>query len=272
MILVDGTESGRVDAADRGLAYGDGVFRTVRVKNGIAQHWGRQRAKLAADCRALGIEFPSQILEPELERMCAAEPDCALKIVITRGSGERGYRYVSGAPVTRILLSAPLPDHSQHGDNGVSVRLCRLKLAHQPALAGVKHLNRLENVLARAEWTDPGVAEGILCDLQGCVIGGTMTNLFIVKHGRLETPSVQCCGVAGVTRDRVIEAAGRHDVVCKVTMLMMRDVLDADEVFLVNSLAGAWPVSDIEGAPRTVGPLTRQVQNWLQQEDNAQMA
>lgn len=274
MILVNGNETGVVAAADRGLAYGDGVFRTLLVRNGAPQQWPRQRAKLGFDCAALGIAMPEKgSLEQDVTRVCRANRDCALKVIVTRGIGERGYRYAENRVPTRIVLSAPLPSYPpSYAEAGVKVRLCRLQLAHQPALAGIKHLNRLENVLARAEWTDPSIAEGIICDAHAHAIGGTMTNLFIAKNGALVTPGLERCGIAGVTRDRVIDAAARHDAACEVTILSWDDVLAADEIFLVNSLLGVWPVRDIEGETRAPGPLTRAVQSWLNQEDDAKAA
>jgi 4-amino-4-deoxychorismate lyase len=273
MILVNGVETAVVQAADRGLSYGDGVFRTLAVRHGLPQHWPRHYAKLASDCEAIKLQCPDAVLlAQEVSRVCVAEPDCALKVVITRGVGERGYRYEDTVP-TRILLTAPLPKYPQtYAEFGVKVRLCRLKLAPQPATAGVKHLNRLENVLARAEWSDSGIAEGILCDIDGNVIGGTMTNVFVVKDATLATPSLHRCGIGGLTRGRLIESAARHGAACDVTTLAWSEVVAAEEVFLVNSLIGVWPVRDIEGHSYPVGPLTRAAQKWLKQEDDAQMA
>jgi 4-amino-4-deoxychorismate lyase len=274
MILVNGVETGLVQAADRGLSYGDGVFRTLAVRHGVPQHWSRHYAKLCSDCEAISLRCPDAVLlAQEVSRVCAVEPSCALKVVITRGVGERGYRYGEDTVPTRILLTAPLPKYPQtYAEFGVKVRLCRLKLAPQPAMAGVKHLNRLENVLARAEWSNSGIAEGILCDIDDNVIGGTMTNVFVVKNTMLATPSLHRCGIGGLTRDRVIEGAARHRARCEVTTLAWSEVIAADEVFLVNSLIGVWPVRDIEGRTYSVGPLTRAAQNWLKQEDDAQMA
>ncbi len=265
MTLVNGVDTDAVKAADRGLAYGDGVYRTVRVRDGAPDAWSRHVAKLASDCRALGLSFPAEpLLREDVLRICREQPQCVLKIIVTRGITERGYRYDRTAQPTRIVLSAPLPDYPvSYTEAGVHVRLCRLKLSHQPALAGVKHLNRLENVLARAEWSDANIVEGLLCDGDGNVIGGTMTNVFVVKNGVLATPRLDRCGVAGVTRDHVIEAAARHDIFCDVTVLPWQDVLNAEEVFLVNSLAGVWPVCSIQGEPRTPGPLVRAARTWL---------
>jgi 4-amino-4-deoxychorismate lyase len=274
MILVNGAPKGEVSAMDRGLAYGDGVFRTFRARRGRPLHWARQFAKLARDCAALGISPPAaETLERDVVTACAGEADCAIKIIVTRGAARRGYAYAPGAVPTCIVLGEALGDRAAvHAESGVSVRLCALRLSHQAALAGVKHLNRLENVIARAEWSDPAIAEGILLDLEGQVVGGTMTNVFVVRSGIVMTPPLDRCGVAGVTRDRVIEAARALSLSCSVRALSWADVLDSEEAFLVNSLAGVWPVRAIEGVERTPGRVTRAIQRALCEEDDAQVA
>lgn len=270
MVLVNGVLDAGVCAFDRGLAYGDGVFRTLLVRGGVARHWLRHYAKLASDCATLGLNCPSAaVLTDELAQVCKAEPHCVVKIMITRGVGHRGYRYEPSIAPTRIVLSAPLPDYPQsYASTGVRVRHCKMRLAAQSALAGVKHLNRLENVLARAEWSDPAIAEGLLSDTHGNVIGGTMTNLFIAQAGTLRTPRLDACGVAGVTRERIMDSARANGTRCEITSFPWDDVLHADEVVLVNSIAGAWPVCEIEGQARAVGPLARKIQHWLKAGDD----
>ena len=266
MILVDGVPTAAVHATDRGLGYGDGVFRTMRVRGGIALQWARHYAKLASDCSAIGIRCPAQaLLAQEIERTCdGATPEHTVKIVVTRGAGPRGYAYADDLQPTRLVYSAPYAAYPpEYASAGVCVRRCRLTLAVQPALAGIKHLNRLENVLARAEWSDPALAEGLLCDAAGNLIGGTMTNVFIAKDGALSTPALTRCGVAGVTRDRVIDAAHAHGVACSIRDIGWDELSGAEEVILVNSLAGAWPVREIDGVALKPGPVVRTLQKWL---------
>jgi 4-amino-4-deoxychorismate lyase len=269
MMLVNGVEDSKVSAADRGLAYGDGVFRTLAFRGGVPRHWALHYAKLAADCAAIDLPCPDEpLLLDDIHRVCDAARDCALKIVVTRGTGARGYRHPSHVEPTRIVSSGPLPDYpASYSREGVRARRCRIRLAEQPALAGVKHLNRLENVLARAEWDDPDIAEGLLCDAGGNVIGGTMTNVFIATRGVLATPRLDCCGVAGVTRSRVLDAARGEGVPIHVAHLPWDEVLRADEVILVNSLAGAWPVREIEERTWQVGPFARMLQTWIGRDD-----
>lgn len=274
MILVNGVVSAEVSALDRGLAYGDGAFRTFPARRGAPLHWQRQYAKLAQDCAALSIPPPSaDLLCAEVKTACGETDNAAVKIVITRGSGPRGYRQEAGAAPTRIIYADPYggvdPAAREHG---VKVRVCATRLSHQPALAGVKHLNRLENVLARAEWSDPEIAEGLMCDAEGNIIAGTMTNVFIVMGDVLATPRLDRCGVAGVTRDRVLEAAIRLDIPCAAMTCTSRDLVRAQEVFLVNSLVGIWPVRELDGQARAPGAVTHALQAALAEEDDAQMA
>ena len=270
MIFVDGMADAAVRATDRGLAYGDGVFRTLLVRSGVAGQWRRQYAKLAADCASLRIRCPSpSALADELRDACDGSAEHVAKIIVTRGNGARGYAYADDLEPTRIVIATPrVPYPAAYTAAGVRVRKCSMTLADQPALAGIKHLNRLENVLARAEWSDADVAEGLLCDARGNAIGGTMTNVFIAKGGALATPALGRCGVAGVTRECVIDAARAHGVACEVRDVPWVELLAADEVILTNSLAGAWPVREIDGDMREPGPLARAIQSWLSADDS----
>lgn len=265
MNLVNGVADAAVSARDRGLAYGDGVFRTFPLRDGKPVLWQRQYAKLARDCQALTIECPaSSILERDLALIAASEPDCVVKIIVTRGDSARGFAMPVDAAPARVVLSSPLPQYpASHQELGVRVHLCRLRLAAQPALAGVKHLNRLENVLARAEWSDPAIAEGLMCDADDNVVGGTMTNLFACKDGKLFTPDLTRCGVSGVMRELVIELARAHGMACQTAPVGIDELLAADELFVVNSVIGLWPVAALDRKTWTVGTASGQMLHWI---------
>jgi len=239
MILVNGHPADAVDALDRGLAYGDGVFRTLRTQAGRPLWWRDQVAKLAADCAALMLACPDEAgLHAEVCRVAEAG-EGVVKIVLTRGAGARGYAPPVGQTGTRIVLSAPLPAYAQaDAADAISARWCALRLARQPRLAGIKHLNRLENVLARAEWDDPAIFEGLLCDDRGAVIGCVMSNLLVMKGGELYTPDLSECGVAGVARTRLLRAAARLGIPTHIDRLTPAAILAADEVMICNSVIG----------------------------------
>ncbi|MGH8637722.1 MAG: aminodeoxychorismate lyase [Burkholderiales bacterium] len=269
MILVDGLVSEALSALDRGLAYGDGVYRTMRAESGRVLHWPRHHRKLEHDCARLGIAcLAAPVLSADIARILRAEPDCVLKIIVTRGQGGRGFAPPMHTEPTRVVASFPLPPPPQDCDeHGVRVRWCSTRLAAQPALAGVKHLNRLENVLARSEWTDPTIAEGIMLDAGGDVVEGTMSNVFILEQGRLITPALERCGVAGVQRERLIALAERICRGCEVGSVSPQRLLAADQVYLLNSVIGAWWVSALEARTWKRSELTPVLQSALRADD-----
>lgn len=270
MILVNGGVSDNVTVSDRGLAYGDGVFRTLPVHRGRPAAWRYQLRRLEHDCRALGIPCPAEtILHAEVGRVSEGQRECAVKIIVTRGPGQRGYAPPREPQPSHIVMSVPLPVYpDEYTESGIKARLCSLRLGLQPRLAGIKHLNRLENVLARQEWDDPYIAEGVLLDAEGNVIGGTMTNLFVVQNGSLATPDLTRCGVAGATRDRVFAYAAARGAACRVSPLRLNEVLQADEVFLANSLIGIWQVRELADRSWAPGAVTRQIRRWLDEESD----
>lgn len=265
MVLVNGLQTDLLNVHDRGLAYGDGVFRTLRVSRGKALCWQRHYVKLQADCQVLGLFCPNYpLLCKEINLVAAANPESVLKIIITRGSGPRGYRVTDEMQPTRIIMAESLPDYPpSYHEHGVSLRVCDLRLSLQPRLAGIKHLNRLENVMARQEWNDVSIAEGLLLDGEGYVIGGTMTNLFMLKDNELWTPDLTRCGVAGVQRKRVLERAAASGIPSVERNILLEQLLQADEIFLTNSVIGVWQVREIGQSRWKKGVFTPKVRNWL---------
>ncbi|KAB2319079.1 aminodeoxychorismate lyase [Betaproteobacteria bacterium SCN1] len=249
MKRVNGQPAEHLDLSNRGLAYGDGVFRTLRATAGRLLWWSDHAARLAADCAALGLACPDADLLRADACAVAGNADCVVKLILTRGGATRGYAPADGA-VTRIAMAAPLPPHAQAGAlPDVRVRLCDLRLGRQPRLAGVKHLNRLENVLARAEWQDPAIFEGLLCDASGWLVGGTMSNLFWVTQGILHTPELDQCGVAGVARARLLRAADRLGIPVRLGHWPPEALQAADEVLICNSLMGVRRVAMLDATP-----------------------
>ena len=234
-ILVNGEASTRVGVLDRGLAYGDGVFRTLRIEGGKPRWWQDHFSKLEADCRTLGMTCPGlDVWELDLSRLVLPVSGI-LRLTVTRGEGPRGYAPPAAATPTRIVAIWKWMPPDTSGA-GLQVRVCGLRLGHQPALAGVKHLNRLENVLARGEWQDPAIREGILLDQGGLVVSGVTSNLFLWQHGRLRTPRLDRCGVAGVARGRLMDLAVRAGYGVEETEITLGDIYAADELMFTNSL------------------------------------
>ncbi|HUO44516.1 MAG TPA: aminodeoxychorismate lyase [Burkholderiales bacterium] len=265
MNLINGIAGDTISLHDRGWNYGDGVFRTLVLRDGRPCLWPRHYAKLHDDCRRLRIACPeSSLLEQDLRRLTAQQPDCVVRITVTRGAAERGYAIPPDVAPTRVVAAAPLPVFpAEYRSHGIRAHFCHTRLAIQPALAGIKHLNRLENILARAEWNDPEIAEGVVCDTDGNVISGTMSNLFAVFGSDLATPDVSRCGVAGVQRQRVLELAGANGIPARVATFDYERLLEADEVFIVNSVFGIWQITALGSRTWRSGTLTPQFRQWL---------
>jgi len=268
-MLVNGKPGNSISIRDRGLLYGDGVFRTLRAIKGKALHWPLHYLKLQRDCTALGMPCPDEaLLCAELDQVLAQHPDGVLKLIVTRGEGARGYTPSAAVTPTRIWDFSSLPDYPpEWTTQGIKARICSLRLPAQPRLAGIKHLNRLENVLAAAEWNNPEIAEGLLLDADGNVIEGTRSNLFMVSQGQLVTPDLSRCGVAGIQRERVMAWALQHGVTLRVRDVGLEDALQADELFLVNSVIGLWPVRELEQSRWSHFPVAAQIRHGLDQQD-----
>jgi 4-amino-4-deoxychorismate lyase len=269
--LVDGVPAEAINVMDRGLHYGDGVFRTLRLEAGLPVWWGDHYRKLRADCLVLEIDPPvEQDLLGDLERLASPGGNGIAKIMVTRGVGGRGYAVRAGMASSRIVsLHAAANYPADEPEGGATARLCTLRLGYQPRLAGVKHLNRLENVLARMEWSDPAIAEGLLLDVADRVVEGVMSNLFMQRDGRLITPDLMRCGVAGVARERLMRAAARHGVEVEVRDVALEELSRADALYLTNSLIGVWRIARVQGLTWQPKSDTYPLQNWLDEEAEA---
>jgi 4-amino-4-deoxychorismate lyase len=266
-VLINGNATAVISVQDRGLLYGDGVFETLAVINGCIPLWPHHLQRLITGCRRLKIPEPdAAILHAEATQLMRGLSRAILKIIITRGTGVRGYALPEPSNPTRILQLSAWPTESiALWRSGVRVRHCQTQLAHQSHLAGIKHLNRLEQVLARAEWTDPAITEGILCDHAGNVIEAVAHNLFLVKAGTLYTAELNLCGVAGVMRKIVLELAASLGINAVITNISLAMLHQAEEVFLSNSIHGLWPIRQIDHDIYPVGPITRQLSEQIQQ-------
>lgn len=268
MILVNGTESDSVPASDRGLQYGDGLFETLPLIDGRPLCLERHLRRLIDGCKRLRIPPPERDqLLAGIQRVGADVELGVLKIIVTRGNAGRGYRPPASSVPTSIISSHPWPAYSPELEEiGVAVRTCSTRLGLNPTLAGLKHLNRLEQVMARSEWEDEGIHEGLMLDAEGLLISGIMSNLFILRAGVLITPDLTRAGVNGVMRSLVMEAADEAGICSKVVPVSTSMLERADELFLCNSLIGIWPVRELDGARYTVGPVTHRLRailsNW----------
>jgi len=277
MILVDGEVKDQISTLDRGLAFGDGVFETLRVQHGQVRFWQAHWKRLEQGCHSLGIPLNINIFQKEAKMLLESceDKNAILKLILSRGCGGRGYTPPKQPNPTRIAQLHPWPgDYASPALEGIIAWRCQHPLSRNRRLAGIKHLNRLDQVLASAELPSD-VREGLMFDDAGQLIEGTRSNVFLVQSGELMTPSLEAAGVAGVMRAELLKLAAGLGIPTHARALDETALLTADEVLVCNSVLGIWPVTSLlagsTGAARTelrrwpIGPLTRQLQqalNW----------
>ena len=258
----DGQLLAAAEASDRGLEFGDGLFETVAVVGGRPRLLEAHLARLAGGCARLAIPVPAAAtLRAEILAAAAVPGTGIVKLIVTRGAGGTGYAPAAGAPPRRYLEALPpRPRPAEWAEAGVAIRLCATRLAEQSLLAGLKHLNRLEQVLARGEWSDPAIAEGLMLDVHGRLVCGTMSNVFIASDPEILTPALERAGVAGVMRGALIAAFRAAGMRVTVRDIDPAELETAREVFLTNALIGAWPVRSLGERHWPAGPCARRAQ------------
>jgi 4-amino-4-deoxychorismate lyase len=265
-VLLNGSPAQQVSPFDRAVHFGDGLFETIACRSGRPRFLSLHLERLLLGCQRLGIE-PGNLDEVRAEvRSLAREVDNSIvKVILTRGTAlARGYRVTGREKAMRITFRyAWPPETATESQDGVRVRTAKLRLGENPALAGLKHCNRLEQILARQEWTDPGIAESLLFSSSGRLVSGTMSNVFIVEGSRLRTPRLDLCGVAGVMRRVVLREAERAGISVQEDVLGVEDVHKASELFLTNARIGLWPLRELDGRALQPGGTTRRLQQIM---------
>ena len=274
-MLINGKQSNSIAATDRGLAYGDGLFSTIKVEWGRVQLWDfhLQRLQLGAQ-RLFFPDVDWSLLTDEVQSLAETindKPEAVIKIILTRGTGGRGYSSKGCVEPLRILSCHDFPDfYKQWQDEGIKVILCQQKLAINPQLAGLKTLNRLEQVLIKHELEQQQAVEGIVCDTNGSVIEACTANIFIYLDNQWLTPKLDACGVAGVKRRQVMESAKQAGITVSEVNLTVNDLLNAQAVCLTNALMGLVPVKQFQSHtyPKSGFSLIHRLQALLAEGSN----
>jgi 4-amino-4-deoxychorismate lyase len=268
-MLVNGKQQNTIAIMDRGFQYGDGLFETIEVRQDVPIFLEKHLQRLNRDSQRLLLpKLDLDLFRSEMSQLCQNAGNAVLKIIITRGAGGRGYRQPDEIQPTRILSLHPFPDYPKSFyTDGIVARICNTRLGLNPTLAGMKHLNRLEQILARAEWQNNSIHEGIMLDFNGRVIEGTMTNLFYAKNGELFTAKLNLCGIAGILRGWIFEQMPviEHD-------FYLENLQQADEIFVCNSVMGICGVRQIENQSFKIGKTTQKLQLALESEKQKQVA
>ena len=252
--LIDGKVATHIDSRDRGLAFGDGLFETLRVTGNNVEFFNEHWQRFQQGCARLRLPPPRQNDFRNDIKNLLTDGTYVIKWIYTRGSGGRGYGVPTEPVGRRIVMRVPFDTaaYQKKANEGVNVRYGTISLAHQPQLAGIKHLNRLENVLARMEWQDDTISESLLFDQNDNLIEGVLSNVFVYVDGGWHTPDLQQCGIDGVMRKIALEALNKRGVDVRVGILEKNTLARAESIFLTNSLMPIWFVTRCQDRTLTI--------------------
>ncbi|MFK7731647.1 MAG: aminodeoxychorismate lyase [Pseudomonadales bacterium] len=266
--MINGDYQLSLSVTDRGFHYGDGLFETLRVNNQVVVNYAEHLLRLDSGLKTLNIPAPLHMIESHLAKYLrdnALPALSRLKIIVSRGGPAAGYVSEPSMQATIAIGAAPYKDiDDSKRQGGITLRFCTMRLSSNSVLAGIKHLNRLEQVLARSEWQDDSIFEGLMFDADDSIVEGTMSNLFLVENSVLKTPKLDNCGVRGVMRGVIIDCIAPELGLRVEELTLSRDNLRlADEVFISNSLIGAVPVRQCEEFSWSPGPVCSRIQNAI---------
>lgn len=243
------------------IQFGDGLFETIAVIQGKPCLWPQHMLRLQQGCKRLGYPaIDTAQLLAETQQLCAGQKRAVIKIQVSPAGSVRGYQRAQPVNLQRCVQLHAWPEGElYHSAMPAKLQLCKTRLAQQPLLAGIKHMNRLEQVLARTELAD-GVHEGIMLDQEGRVIEGIMSNLLLRLGAEYVTPNLDHCGVAGVVRGLVLQQAGQQQMPLSVREVSLDDLVQADQLFIMNALLGIRPVACYEEHTYTAQALPEALQ------------
>ena len=258
--IINGEFKDSISVYDRGLAYGDGFFETMlwdsfKEKNEInvgVEFWLRHLRRIKDGCQLMQINLPfdEEIIRQRnliLKASLKEKKSGLLKMLVTRGVGGRGYKFERNMLPTIIFLSLPKPKvKKEYFKSGVVVKICKTQLSKNINLFGYKHLNRLDSVLARSEWEDKNIFEGVFVDSKKNILEGTMTNIFFVHEKTLITPPIIDSGINGVMRQVIIDNAKFFFDKVVIQKINLKDIEKFDQMFLTNSVLKVIPVIRFE--------------------------
>jgi 4-amino-4-deoxychorismate lyase len=267
VILINGRPMQGISPLDRGLHFGDGLFETIACRRGRPRFLALHLDRLMQGCERLRIAAGDvEAIRAQITGLAHRTDSAIVKLIVTRGDSlARGYAAAGSERATRIALRYPWPiEETGSWHAGVRAGVAAMRLGENAALAGLKHLNRLEQVLAQTERDARQVGELLLFSSAGRLVCGTMSNVFLIKDGTLHTPRLDLCGVAGVMRRVVMREARRAGIRTEERELAAADLEQAQEVFLTNARIGIWPVNVLETRELAVGPVTQLLQAAIQ--------
>ncbi|WP_144207138.1 aminodeoxychorismate lyase [Shewanella donghaensis] len=246
-IFVNGLPQHHVNSSDRGLAYGDGAFATMRVSHSQVLFIYAHIERLKQACLRLGFTLQHQSeLTLQLEEHAKTLKNGCIKLLVSRGVGGRGYTAPSSVEQTEVISLHQIPAiYQQWQQHGISLSVSDVTLARQPLLAGMKHLNRLEQVLIKQHDLPTTFDDWLVLDTEGFVVESSMANVFIVENDSVITPSLSYSGVSGVMREQVMGALLDSHINVFAEPISLKRLYETKHVFITNSLLGIVDINKV---------------------------
>lgn len=238
IVIVNGENNNQVSLSDRSVQFGDGCFTTLVVTDGIPEFWSAHKQRLKQGCDRLGIQFTAwQSLEMSVHQLAQQHTSAVIKIIISRGVGGRGYGTDNTVEPSYFVSQHGFPSHyDKWQEQGISVSLSPIYLAKQPLLAGIKHLNRLEQVLIKQQLQATTFDDLIVCDSDQNIVESSAANLFWRIGQEWCTPDLSYSGVDGVMRNLVMRYFEQQSISVKLVRIGLEAILNAEQVFICNSV------------------------------------
>ena len=267
MFQINGKQTNKISIEDRAVQYGDGVFETIAVKEKLLEFWKEHYQRLNNGCKILKIKCPSKtFLKKEINKFIkkTKKNKFVLKIIISRGIGGRGYNPPRNSKPTRILGIYDWPNYLETNfTKGIMMDICKIRISAQPFLSKIKHINRLEQIIARSEWQNKSISESIMLDLNDNVIEGTMSNIFGVKKNIFYTPNIKFAGIEGIMRGVILKLLKKNKKKYIIKKITLKELLKFEEIFVCNSIFGIWSVIKISKKKFSFGEKTKEIINLL---------
>jgi 4-amino-4-deoxychorismate lyase len=270
VILIDGKKQSKASIFNRNTQFGDGLFETCLVENKKLLFWSNHFERMKLGCDRLKISMIDETLWlSDIKKAFSLMKidNCIVKLVLSRGESLRGYSYKDNIRPIRITIVSELKKNNQ--DKGFSLEFCNSGYNSNPKLAGIKHCNRLEQVIARAGIK---VDDGIMLDENENVVSVTQGNIFCIQGNRLITPNLDKCGIEGTRRAVILKIAVDLGFDINIKNLSVAELLRSDEVFISNSIQGVGPVNQIEDFVYSKHKITEIISETLKEkstEDNS---
>ena len=257
LVIINGEVKSNVSIFNRNMQYGDGLFETCVAKDNKVLFWDNHFSRLNNGCDRLNIKkIANSVWLEDIKKALSlsSEKNCIVKLILSRGNSLRGYSYSKDIEPVRVVIVSQMNEYKTK--ETYSLEFAISGFHSNPNLAGIKHCNRLEQILAR---TNMMADEAIMLDENQSVVSVTQGNIYLIFGNKLITPKLERCGVIGSRRSIILELSRLTNLEVREEDISIKQLEKANEVFVSNSLIGIQPVTLIGDYYLTNNPITEKI-------------